>query len=71
MSFNKEEFKKIIYKTKNSLSLTQFEKQCKIGNGYLSKVFNKDINPPSPEILKKIANNSSVSYEELMIAYGN
>ena len=68
--FKKESFASTLSKINSTYgSMTEFGKKADLDRGYISKYINKKLeNPPSPEILKKIAeaSNGIVSYYELM-----
>lgn len=74
MKFDKENFSKILIKIKDTYgSINQMAEKTGVTSAYLSKLIRLMYdNAPSPEILKKIANNSNgvVSYYELMILCG-
>ena len=74
MNFDKENFAKILIKIKDSYgSINQMAEKTGVTSAYLSKLIRLMYNnAPSPEILKKIADNSNgiVSYYELMIICG-
>lgn len=74
MKFDKENFSKILLKIKNTYdSLNQMAEKTGVTSAYLSKLIRLMYdNAPSPEILKKIADNSNgiISYYELMILCG-
>lgn len=74
MNFDKEDFAKILLKIKDSHgSINQMAEKTGVTSAYLSKLIRLMYNnAPSPEILKKIADNSNgiVSYYELMIICG-
>lgn len=66
-----EELIRLIKKAQGTKTLNQFALGAGINAGHLSRILNGNFkNPPSPEILKKIAKNShgEVSYEELLRA---
>lgn len=63
----------ILKKCQNNLSLNEFAKLANVDSGYLSRIINKrKQNPPSPNILKKLANASKglTTYNELMYICG-
>lgn len=68
--FNKECFANIISKIKNTYdSQVEFSEKSGVGRTYLSQYMNMRLNnPPKPEILQRIADNSNgiTTYEELM-----
>lgn len=70
MNFDKEKFSEILVKIKNNYgSINQMAEKTEVTSAYLSKLTRLMYdNPPSPEILKKIADNSLdlVTYDELM-----
>lgn len=74
MNFDKENFAKILLKIRDSYgSINQMAEKTGVTSAYLSKLIRLMYNnAPSPEILKKIADNSNgvVSYYELMIICG-
>lgn len=62
---------KLIEKAQGTKTLNQFALAAGVNAGHLSRILNGNFkNPPSPELLKKIANNSrgEVSYNELLVA---
>jgi len=64
----------LLNKAKGDRSLNQFASCCKVDAGHLSRVLRgRMVNAPSPETLKKIAENAQnrVTYEELMLAAGH
>ncbi|MBO5475561.1 MAG: helix-turn-helix transcriptional regulator [Bacilli bacterium] len=64
---------KLIEKAQGNKTLNQFALASGVNAGHLSRILNGNFkNPPSPDLLKKIANNSrgEVSYEELLKASG-
>lgn len=68
--FNKDLFSDVLKKiNSNYETMTEFSKKADLDRTYISKYINKKLeNPPSPDILKKIAeaSNGIVSYYELM-----
>jgi len=68
--FNMQKFSKILQRiTNNYNSLNEFARQIGISSAYISKLINfKYENPPSPNVLKKIADGSKglTTYNELM-----
>ena len=72
--FYKEEFSKILKQINSKYtSMTEFAKSADFDRTYISKGINLKLqNPPTPEILKKIANSSKgvTSYIELMYICG-
>lgn len=74
MNFDKENFSKILIKIKDSYgSINQMADKTGITAAYISKLIRKMYyNSPSPEILKRIADNSNgiVSYDDLMVVCG-
>ena len=74
MKFDKENFSKILIKIKDTYgSINQMAEKTGVTSAYLSKLIRLMYdNAPSPEILKKIADNSNgvVSYYELMVLCG-
>lgn len=74
MKFDKENFSKILIKIKDTYgSINQMADKTGVTSAYLSKLIRLMYdNAPSPEILKKIADNSNgvISYYELMILCG-
>ncbi|ABR48541.1 hypothetical protein Amet_2387 [Alkaliphilus metalliredigens QYMF] len=72
--FDKEQLSNLLTKAKGERSLNQYALSSGVDAGYLSRLINKTRkNPPSPEILKKLATkaHNNVKYEELMIAAGH
>lgn len=74
MKFDKENFSKILMKIKDTYgSINQMADKTGVTSAYLSKLIRLMYdNAPSPDILKKIADNSNgvISYYELMILCG-
>ena len=74
MNFDKEKFSKILIEIKDHYgSLNQMADKTEVTAAYLSKLIRLMYdNAPSPEILKKIANNSYnvITYDELMQVCG-
>lgn len=74
MNFDKENFSKILTEIKNSYgSINKMAEKMEITAAYISKLIrNMYDNAPSPEILKKISDNSNglVTYENLMEVCG-
>lgn len=68
-----EELINLIKKAQGNKTLNQFALGSGVNAGHLSRILNGNFkNPPSPELLKKIASNSrgEVTYEELLKAAG-
>lgn len=74
MEFQKEIFANILNAISYSYeSITEFAEISLVDRTYLSKYINKKLNhPPSPEILRKIADNSKgiISYIALLYVCG-
>lgn len=74
MNFDKEKFSEILVMIKDSYgSINKMAEKMNVTAAYLSKLINlKYDNSPSPEILKKIAENSNnlINYEDLMTICG-
>ena len=73
MKKNYDELIKLIKKAQGNKTLNQFALGSGVNAGHLSRILNGNFkNPPSPETLKKIANNSrgEITYEELLKASG-
>jgi Helix-turn-helix. len=72
--FDKDKFVELLILAKgNERSLNQFANACEISPAHISRYMRKLLsNPPSPDLLKRIANVSGgrVTYEELMNAVG-
>lgn len=72
--FDQQEFSNILINiSKKYNSISEFAEKSTVGRSYLSKYIHKKINaPPSPKVLKKIADNSKgvVTYENLMVICG-
>lgn len=72
--FNKEKFSKVLEQiNSNYTSMTEFAKFADFDRTYISKGINLKLqNPPTPDILKKIANSSKgvTTYIELMYICG-
>ncbi len=67
--YNQDKFIEILKKCQENISLNEFARISEVDAGYLSRIINKKKkNPPSPGILKKLADASKgiTSYEELM-----
>ena len=70
--YNQDKFIEILKKCQENISLNEFARISEVDAGYLSRIINKKKkNPPSPGILKKLADASKgiTSYEELMQEY--
>lgn len=69
--FNKEKFSQILSNINNTYpTMTEFAEKSGVNRTYLSQYINKKLNsPPTPKILKKIANasNGIISYKQLML----
>lgn len=74
MNFNKEEFAEILQIMSNSYgSINKMAKKTGVTASYISKLIRlKYNNPPSPEILQKLSDNSIslTSYDNLMCICG-
>ncbi len=73
MISNYEELIELIKKAHGNRNSSEFARDCNIDSGHLSRVLKgKFRNPPKPDYLKKIADNSNsiVSHYELMKAAG-
>ena len=71
--FQKTKFKQLIETALGNRSITQYSEDSTVNRTYISKIINESLdNPPSPEILKKLATHSKgrISYKELMVAAG-
>ena len=71
--YNQEQLINILKEIQGERSLNKFAADINVDSGYLSRIYNyKRTNPPTPEILKKIANNSKdiANYYELMYICG-
>ncbi len=71
--YNQDKFIEILKKCKDDSSLNEYARLTNVDVGYLSRILNKKrSSPPSPAILKKIADTSKniTSYEELMETCG-
>lgn len=70
--FDKKKFKILLAKAIDDKTISDFSKESNVNRTYLSKYMNEKLDsPPSPEILKSIANSTNkVTYKELMIAAG-
>lgn len=71
--FDKEKFKFLLEKAVGDRNATEFSKQSGVNRTYISKFLNKKVdNPPSPEILKRLADaaHNNITYAELMEASG-
>lgn len=72
-SLDKKQFSKLLERAIADRTATEFSNQSGVNRTYISKFLNKRIdNPPSPEILKKIANvaHNNVTYNDLMKTVG-
>lgn len=72
--FNKEDFSKLLIRARGDRNNKQYAEDSGVSRAYISGYINKSIdNAPTPEIIKKLANNSddsNISYEDLMKAAG-
>lgn len=71
--FNKKQFSLLLNKAKGDRTLNQFSLISGVDAGYISRFITlKRDNPPSPEVLQKIAKvaHNDVSYADLMMAAG-
>lgn len=72
--FDKQKFSDILQSiAKNYNSISEFADESTVGRSYISKYIHEKIaSPPSPKVLKKIAEYSKgvTTYEELMIVCG-
>ena len=71
--FDKEKFAKLLIEARGERTNADYAKDSGISRGYISGYVNKNIdNPPSPEILRKLALKAAkdISYEDLMEAAG-
>lgn len=71
--YNQETLINILKKIQGERSLNKFAEDINVDSAYLSRIFNyKRTNPPTPDILKKMADNSRglTTYMELMIICG-
>ncbi|SNY26835.1 Peptidase S24-like [Orenia metallireducens] len=71
--FKKIEFKELIEIALGDRSITQYANESDVNRTYISKIINEKLDsPPSPEILKKLAEHSQgrVTYKELMLIAG-
>jgi transcriptional regulator with XRE-family HTH domain len=72
--FDKEKFKELLLKAMGERTQEEFAELCGVNRTYISKYLNMRLdNPPSPNILKRIAQNAynEVTYEQLMDAAGH
>lgn len=72
--YNQDKLIDIIRASQGHLSLNEFARMSDIDSAYLSRILNKKrTNPPSPKILKKLADASHgiTTYEELMTICGH
>jgi transcriptional regulator with XRE-family HTH domain len=70
-NFKPKLFKKLLEKAKGDNSITKFSDISGVDRTYLSKYLNlKKEKAPTPKIIRKISDNSSVKYEDLMVAAG-
>lgn len=70
--FDKDKFSKILREIISQYdSISEFTKESSLDRTYISKCINKKLNsPPSPNILRKISNNSNYNYIILMQVCG-
>jgi len=71
--FDKVHFKNILETALGKRTKEEYSKDSGVSRGYISKCINMKIsNPPSPEILKRLASkaHNNVTYEDLMRAAG-
>lgn len=71
--FDKKEFSKLLKKAIGNRTTTEYADESGVNRTYISKLLNKKLNnPPSPEILKRLAEvaHNGVTYEDFMIAAG-
>lgn len=71
--FKKTEFKELVEIALGDRSITQYANESNVNRTYISKIINEKLDsPPSPEILKKLAEHSQgrVTYKELMLIAG-
>ena len=72
--FEKEKFRDLLLKAMGEKTQEEFADLCGVNRTYISKYLNMHLeNPPSPKIIKKIAENAQngVTYEQLMDAAGH
>lgn len=73
LNFNKKAFSLLLEEAIGDRSIAEFSRQSGVNRTYVSKLLNKNLNnPPSPEILKKLANSAynNITYINLMQAAG-
>jgi transcriptional regulator with XRE-family HTH domain len=71
--FSKKDFKELLFAAIGDRSLTDFAKASGVNRTYISKYVNEKLeNPPSPEIIKRIADKAQngVTYKDLMAVAG-
>lgn len=70
--FNKKLFKTLLEKAIGNKTITQFAKESGVNRTSISNYLNLNLdNPPNPDILERIANNTEdITYEEFMAAAG-
>ena len=71
--FDKKELKRLVDKAIGNLSKSKFAEKAGISRTYVSEITNMKLdNPPQPQVLKKIAENSEnkIKYKDLMAAAG-
>lgn len=71
--YNQEKFINILKKIKNGYSLNEFARKTEVDVAYLWRIMNnKKTNPPTPKVLKRIAESSGgiTTYDELMEVCG-
>jgi transcriptional regulator with XRE-family HTH domain len=72
--FDKEKFKELLFDAMGERTQEEFAELCDVNRTYISKYLNMRLdNPPSPNILKRIAQNArnEITYEQLMDAAGH
>lgn len=71
--FNKERFSILLQKSLGERTETEYSNQSGVNRTYISKFLNKRIeNPPSPYLLKKLADfsHNNVTYMQFMASCG-
>jgi SOS-response transcriptional repressor LexA len=70
-NFNPKLFRKLLDEAIGDNSITGFANKSGVDRTYLSKYLNLNLKKaPTPKIIKKISENSSVNYNDLMVAAG-
>lgn len=69
--FKREQLALLVKQAQGNRTLNNFAKECDVSSSTLSRIINnKNIEPPHPSTLQKIAANSHITYFKLMDASG-